>query len=456
MAVAQRRHPVEAAALVARGGAVLVAAFATGATLTFVLRDRPLPLTLTIAGGIGLLAVLGLAVVSYDSAVVLGGLLMGVVLVEPAPPDVVFATVIAVALVTGRFRFDRIPLSIWALVGTFIALNLLSAIFAVDPMRAGRFFLITAYLAVFGLWLTSYADSPRRARLLMISVLAGGAASSVLGVTAVLVSIPGGERLQESGRAKALFEDPNVFGPFMVLLAVIVASEMLEPRLLRMRQAYKVVLFLVFAAGILFAYSRAAWLNAAVAFMTILFVYALRRRGGKKAFYLLLTLMTALALLAVALAVSGSFGFLEERARFQSYDVQRFGAQRTGIEVVARHPFGIGPGQFEDFVPISAHSLYVRTLTEQGILGLVVMLAIVIVTLGFATRSVVLGRDTYGIGSAPLLAAWAGLIVNSAFVDTLHWRHLWLVAGLIWAGAMRRQTGRRPVSTSSEVRPAPA
>jgi hypothetical protein len=62
----------------------------------------------------------------------------------------------------------------------------------------------------------------------------------------------------------------------------------------------------------------------------------------------------------------------------------------------------------------------------------------VITTLVFATRNVVTGTDTYGIGSAALLAAWCGLVVNSAFVDTLHWRHFWLVAALIWAATMRR------------------
>jgi hypothetical protein len=52
---------------------------------------------------------------------------------------------------------------------------------------------------------------------------------------------------------------------------------------------------------------------------------------------------------------------------------------------------------------------------------------------------VIHGSDTYGISAAALLAAWCGLVANSFFVDTLHWRHLWLVAGLIWAGAMRRK-----------------
>jgi hypothetical protein len=46
------------------------------------------------------------------------------------------------------------------------------------------------------------------------------------------------------------------------------------------------------------------------------------------------------------------------------------------------------------------------------------------------------GWSTYGIGSAALLAAWTGLLVNSFVIDTLHWRHLWVLAALIWAGAM--------------------
>ena len=49
-------------------------------------------------------------------------------------------------------------------------------------------------------------------------------------------------------------------------------------------------------------------------------------------------------------------------------------------------------------------------------------------------RNAALGRDTYGIGSGPLLAAWCGALANSFVIDSLHWRALWLIAGLIWAG----------------------
>jgi O-antigen ligase len=85
---------------------------------------------------------------------------------------------------------------------------------------------------------------------------------------------------------------------------------------------------------------------------------------------------------------------------------------------------------------VSAHSTYVRALAEQGVLGVVAILGLIVVTLILAGRNAVLGRDTYGLGSAALLGAWCGLVANSAFVDTLHWRHFWLVAALIWAGSM--------------------
>jgi len=72
---------------------------------------------------------------------------------------------------------------------------------------------------------------------------------------------------------------------------------------------------------------------------------------------------------------------------------------------------------------------------------LLVVLTLLLLTLAFAGRNAILGRDTYGIGSAALLAAWCGLLANSVFIDTLHWRHFWFLAALIWAGAARPVAG---------------
>ena len=83
------------------------------------------------------------------------------------------------------------------------------------------------------------------------------------------------------------------------------------------------------------------------------------------------------------------------------------------------------------------HSTYARALAEEGLPGLLLILAVMLATFGWAGRNAIAGRGTYGIGSAALLGAWCGILVNSIFVDTLHWRHLWAVAALIWAGTYR-------------------
>jgi O-antigen ligase len=244
-------------------------------------------------------------------------------------------------------------------------------------------------------------------------------------------------------RAKGLFKDPNVFGAFLVPAALILLEEVATPRLLRLRGITKTVLLSVLGVGILFSFSRAAWLNVAVGALVMFLVLALRRGGSRRATVILAVVVTAAAALFVSVAVTSSLSFLEQRARFQVYDVQRFGAQLSGVELAVQYPLGIGPGQFERVLPISAHSTYVRALAEEGLLGLLVLLALMVLTLVLATRNAGRGIDTYGIGSAVLLSAWCGLLANSVFIDTLHWRHLWLVAALIWAGAARRPPPRR-------------
>ncbi len=225
--------------------------------------------------------------------------------------------------------------------------------------------------------------------------------------------------------------------------AAIVLQELLNPRLLRAGRTTKLLMMLVLCSGVVFSFSRAAWLNLAVAIAVMMFIQPLRRGGGTRATMTLILVIVGMAGITAAVSFTDSGEFLRERARFQSYDSDRFGAQAGGIKLGERHPAGIGPGQFEIYEPISAHSTYVRAVAEEGAVGLIVLIAILGGTLLLALLNAVLGRDTWGIGSTALLAIWCGLLANSFFIDTLHWRHLWLFAGLIWGGAvLERRVGR--------------
>jgi len=265
----------------ARTVAWVVPLMLLGALVAFVLTGHPPPsLKLIVAGGIALLGVLALAITRFDSAVFLGFLLMSIVWVQPGPPDIVFAVVFAVAVASGRMRLRRLPMSVGILVSGFVFLNILSATFVVDPPAAERYFGITLYLAVFSIWLAGYVDTARRARLVLVGLLVTGVITGAAACLALYVpGVPLASRLTGAQRAQGLFHDPNIFGPFMALLALFVLEELLQPRLLRIHRFWKFVMLVVLGSGVLFSFSRAAWLNAAVGVFAMLVVFALRHGG---------------------------------------------------------------------------------------------------------------------------------------------------------------------------------
>jgi O-antigen ligase len=436
-AASRSRSPADVARIAAGWSSLALLAL----VLAALLGRNPVPLTVALGGGVLMLLALALVLARYDLAIYVGFLLLAVVLVEPAPSDALFGLVMAVAAVTGRFGIRRVSRLALCIVAALLLLNLLSLSEVTDWSAAGRFVLITLYLGLFSLWLAAYVDRPSRAQRLVRAYLAAAVFSAVLASAALFLHFPFHTLLIGDGeRAKGLFKDPNVYGPFLVPITLILAEELLRPRLLRMRRSFMLLCFLALTLGIIFSYSRAAWLNLAVGLVVLIAVVTLRR-PDRRALTLVVVVLVGGAAIAGAVVVTGSLSFLEQRAHLQSYDTSRFAAQERGLHVGLEHPFGLGPGQFEVISPVASHSLYIRALSEQGVLGLMTIIALVVGTLAFAVVSVLRGRDTYGIGAAALLAAWCGLVANSFFVDTLHWRHLWLVAALIWAGAVRGGRG---------------
>jgi O-antigen ligase len=414
---------------------------AVGAAAGMVLVAAPPVPAAALVGAAGLIGTGALALVRYELVVAIGFALLGVVRVEPAPSDAVLALLVALTIATGRFDLRRVPSSILVLLALLLGLTVLSASAAVDFGGAVQYLSITLYLVVLAIWLATYLDRRSRMRVVVGAYVAGAVAMSALALLALVVPVPAADALVYHGRAQGLLKDPNVFGPFLIPAAVIMLEESLRPRLLGLSRRTSVLLLLVLALGVLFSYSRGAWLNAVVALVVMLAVLFARPGGGRRAAGVLALLGAVAAVATGVLVLTGSTGFLAERARLQAYDSGRFEAQRTGIRLADEHALGVGPGQFELFEQSSAHSLYVRVLAEQGIPGGLVMAGVLLVTLGLAVGNAVAGRNAYGVGSAALLGAWCGLLANSMVVDTLHWRHLWLVAALVWVASVAEGAG---------------
>jgi hypothetical protein len=407
-----------------------------GAALPLVVRDLPndvqrlLPVAVVVLIGATYLAFARPAILLVGAFA-----LLGFVRFEPAPVDLVFALLMVTSLLAGRVQ-PQVPVVVGVPLTLLAALTILSAMNATDAARAARFELITLYLIALAVWLTSVFRDRGVTQLALKAYVLAAAATAVVSAVALEIGFPGGDYLLfDEFRAEGFFKDPNVFGPFLVPAAAIVLEDLVRPRLFGWRRPLLVVVFLALLAGVLVAFSRAAWLNLAIALGTVILVYAWRRGGFGSA----VKAVTLLALAGAAgiglLVATGSLTFLEERSGIQLYDADRFRTQSSALSRMTELVFGHGPGQVETSLDYAAHSLYLRVGFEQGVPGAVLILVLLAVTAGLALVLAFRDGDVAGVGGAALLGSWLGLIANSAFVDTLHWRHLWLVAALIWAGS---------------------
>jgi hypothetical protein len=413
-----------------------VAAVAIGFALPGALRDAP-PLAASLAPA-ALLVCIALVALAYlrPSVVVIAAFaLSAIVRVEPAPTDLLLVIVAGVSLISGRLSI-RLPPSVAIALPMLLVVDILSAVNAGSTGRAISYVSISIYLALTAVWLTgAFADATIARRALKAYVIAATVAALVT-VMVLELHLPGYSSLvYGDSRAQGLFKDPNVFGPYLVPAAAIVLEEIGRPRLLGWRPRRLFLVFAILGAGVIFAYSRAGWLNFAIAAATVIVITS-GRRGGLRAATRAGAAALGCTLVGFALlAATGSLTFFSERSKLEAYDAGRFANQATGLANASVHVLGYGPGQAEETLALSTHSTYVRAAYEQGYLGLAALTALLAATLGVAIRSALRDRDLHGLGSAAMLGALLGGLVNSAFVDTTHWRHLWMVFALIWAMA---------------------
>lgn len=375
--------------------------------------------------------------------------LLGFVLTEPAPVDFVFALLMVITICSGKVK-PRVPLAIRVLVGLTVFVSLLSVVNAVDGRRAAEYLFVSVYLLALAIWLTWAFGNARATRYALGAYSAIAGFSSVAVVLALYAGLPGGTTLlYDPSRGKGLFQDPNVFAAFLVPIAAITLEEIGRPRLFGWKRRYAVAAFIATAAGSIVAFSRAGWLNLALACAVVIAVSALRRGGLGPA----LRAVGALALAGLLgfglLSVTGSLDFLQQRSQIETYDQQRFGAQSSAFSRIGDHVLGHGPGQVERSLEISTHSLYARAAFEQGVPGLLLIVLLLFATLYCAVAFARKDGVVHGIGSAALLGCWLGLMVSSLFIDTIHWRHLYIVAALIWLGYVTT----RQASTAARGQP---
>ncbi len=363
----------------------------------------------------------------FDSAVFIAFLLSSVVRVEPAPFDVLIVLLLGVGLFNGKLSTSTLGGSsfIHATIWLFILSHFI-------PLRGGLLFIfISLYMLILMYFFKMYVTSEHRMR-----VLVTGYWSAALIVTlSVMLGLVGwGSDLTwyaQGTRAQGFFKDPNVFSTFLIPILLITFDEIIDPALLRWPVWIKWGSLLLFAAGIFFAYSRAAWGNVGLALLIYGGLKLLKGHHTARllttfslaALFSVLTIVTILTLRPDMLHI-----FRWRTQAVQTYDIDRFARHEEGLILAMQSPLGIGPNRFP-----GAHQLYVKTLVEQGVLGLVSLLALLMPLTFLLLRAAWREREkVWGVSPVVLFAVLVGLLVNSMVIDTIHWRHFFLILALGW------------------------
>ncbi len=364
-----------------------------------------------------------------------------IVVTEPSPYELSFLVAFGVSLFAASFAFHRETLGLLVLWLFFIPFALIGAFQATfTPLTTALLFqIVTIFLFFTSYWVASYvAQAPQeRMRLIVRAYTAAAVFSAVLGTLGYLGLIPGRDILTLYGRAKALFNDPNVFGPFLILPAMYALQRVLlgSPR----RAAWAGVAFMIIMVGVFASFSRAAWGHLAVSSaMVYVLCFVFVAHAREKVRMLIIALLGCLAILVAIgglLSIPSVQRLFEVRATAQNYDegeTGRFGRQGYALELAIDNPLGIGPLEFRNLrIKEEPHNSYLNVLHVYGWGGGFAFILLIGTTLwrGF---SFVVKSSPNRLLLIPLISVFLPLSVEAAIIDLDHWRHFYLVAGLIW------------------------
>ena len=372
------------------------------------------------------------------------------VFIEPSPYEAAFA-LLALAFLAARVPVDRgvVPLALLLLVWNVSGLAALVPF--MHDTKAVTFVATSIYLAVTAvIFACLFADDvERRLETMRAAYIIAALIAAFVGIAAYFHLLPNSERfLLGAIRAKGTFKDPNVYGPFLVLPLLLLIERNLREGL----RLLSLPIILVLLVGLFLSFSRGAWGNflaSAVVLLLLMFVTSPNPRFRVRVLALgLLAILGFVLLLAVLISFDAIGTAFQERAIIlQEYDAGpggRFGRQMEGLTGVLENPFGIGPLQFAKRFSHDPHNVYLNAFASYGWAGGIAYLMLVLTTLYVGFRAVVV-RTVWQPYLVAAVAAYTGATLEGIVIDTDHWRHYFLLLGMVWglSIATRRAVTRR-------------
>jgi O-antigen ligase len=374
-----------------------------------------------------------------SGAVFLGVFLSGFVIREPAPYDIYMAALMVIWCLFG-LRISRSVAPLLLLLVFFNIGGMIAMTQMADLMQTPLYLAVSLFLAFSAVFFASVIEAqPTLYRLIFIAYVTAAVITALLGIAGYFDLFPGADIFTKYGRAAGAFQDPNVFGPFLALPGNYLLYLLLTGPARRM--PLLALPLLVICGGIFFSFSRGAWGLFGVSAVLLTGLLFLQSRSGRFRLRIVVMAILAVALILIAmiaiLQIPGVADMLSTRARLeQDYDAARLGRfarYSIGFLLALERPFGIGPLVFGQIYGEDTHDIWLKALMDYGWLGFVSYLALTCWTLVAGFRLLLRDRpwQPYVLCAYVVYIGHIGL---GTVIDTDHWRHFYLLLGLIWGG----------------------
>jgi hypothetical protein len=381
-----------------------------------------------------------------------------VAFIEPSPHDLLMG-VLAFACVTAGVRFQRllaVPLLL-LLVWNFA--GMMALIPVVGEEKTIQYAATSVYLAVAALVFACVFASNTMSRLavMRIAYTLSAVMVGLAGISGYFNLFPGADQLfAPFGRALGSFKDPNVFGPFLIWPMMFVIYRMLTSRIgfgdLIVAGILLFALLLSFSRGAWFHFAVSSLVLVALAFLTAPTPHVRLRIVALSA----LSLLTLAVLLAILLSFDSIGEMFRERAQLiQSYDVGeggRFRLQELALSSVLNFPNGMGPFEFARVHGLQQHNVYLQAFLVYGWAGAMAYFLLLLSTLWVGLRTALV-RTPWQPYIIAAFAAFLGEVAEGFVIDSDHWRHFFLLLGMIWGLAAATF---RPSQQTQTIAPATA
>jgi hypothetical protein len=357
--------------------------------------------------------------------------------IEPSPHDALMG-VLALACLIAGVRFERHIALLFLLLLIWNVAGLLSLLNVPGQEQTLQYAGTSVYLAVATVLFASlfaHNTMPRIVTVRAAYVLTATVISAA-GIAGYFNLFPHAHDLFATyDRALGGFKDPNVFGPFLIWPALVVIERMLVRRI-------RLIDFLVIGIlllALLLSFSRGAWFHFAAScavMMMIAFVTAGTNRERLRIVALSAIAIAAVAgLIVLALSFDSIGAMFRERAQLvQSYDVGsggRFTLQEMALTDLLNFPNGMGPFEFSRVHGLQQHNVYLQAFLVYGWAGGMAYLTLLVATVWTAMRTVFV-RTPWQPYLICAFATFVGEILEGFVIDTDHWRHFFLLLGMIW------------------------